>query len=73
MSFDSPLILSVSKDERPAQCDRQRRPSIDNGRRSMDDESLMGAALEEARRARDAGRAQQDVLRLTAHPERVDG
>src|SRR5213076_1590830 len=34
---------------------RQRRLSIDNGRCSMDDESLMGAALEEAHRARDAG------------------
>src|SRR5205809_1213716 len=34
---------------------RQRRLSIDNGRCSMDDESLMGAALEEAHRAREAG------------------
>ena len=33
---------------------RQRRLSIDNGRCSMDDESLMGAALEEAHRAREA-------------------
>jgi len=73
LSFDSPLILSVSKDERLVQYGRQRRLSIDNGRRLMADESLMGAALEEAHRARDAGRAQQDALRLTAHPERVEG
>jgi len=46
--------MRLSKDERPGQA-RQRRVSIDNGRRLMDDESLMGAALEEAHRAREAG------------------